>query len=891
MALPLIIDGGRTRQLPSATALTVQSAIDLNAAGTLLVGTTTATALTLGSGGAGGVLTTVAGDLTVTGNEIINGTSVFNGSTIQFGDAATDIITARGRFGDATDPNIVFQKEINHSVTIDASTTAATAGANLSFSAGAGNGAAGGNVAIDAGDGTVDGVISVGAANTSDINIGNVTNNNTLDILGTGQVSISGNVDALAGLDVTGALTVSTNITVGGVIDGTDDGTGIIMGSVSTGASTGSAPQVVTMTSTQRDDLVPANGMIIYNSTTGQFEGYDAAWLPLGAGGAISGTDSLTFTINQDAVAGSDEDACLALFGGDGGTELIESRLCQDSSTDRMYLWTTQSMTADTDSDRTSHLTLGPEGAFNATGNDADAILELRGHRPGEAVGVFKTATLTLDASAIAVSLDLAAGQVKIGGSAATTVILGNGTDNTAITQVGTGIVTFTGNVNATNGLDVTVADLTIAGSGVDLIFNDTDGTSHNITAPIADDDTDAGQLTITSQEGGANLGGIARSGGSLNLYGGIGGAGDTGLAAGNGANVWVKAGDGGNYVDTGVGQGGTVFIEAGATSSGSAAGQIALAGQGSTSAIVWGHATPNTTMTQTGTGLVTFTGNVDATAGLDVTTAALTAAAALTVTGGALTHSGAAIDLDPTGAFTLDMDAAQLVTVTLADATDALIIQAAGGEDFINLNTTAASEAITLGNATTNPDLTVLGSGAIIMSNGTLDVPAGTSFKIGTTALSTANFTAANVNTLLDGSNADALHIHSSAGVIKLTGLTTTGMASAGNCAYMTTTNSTVDDTDADAIATGVFVGVYEGTAGSITTLGQVNAVSVETGITIVAGDRLYLSTELGACTNVAPTGSGDVVAEIGVAIDGNGGAGVDVKALIRPWAPIEIA
>jgi hypothetical protein len=50
-----------------------------------------------------------------------------------------------------------------------------------------------------------------------------------------------------------------------------------------------------------------------------------------------------------------------------------------------------------------------------------------------------------------------------------------------------------------------------------------------------------------------------------------------------------------------------------------------------------------------------------------------------------------------------------------------------------------------------------------------TLDVPDGTGFSIGGTSLTTANWTAPNVDTLLDGSNADPLHEHEEVGTVHI--------------------------------------------------------------------------------------------------------------------------
>lgn len=190
------------------------------------------------------------------------------------------------------------------------------------------------------------------------------------------------------------------------------------------------------------------------------------------------------------------------------------------------------------------------------------------------------------------------------------------------------------------------------------------------------------------------------------------------------------------------------------------------------------------------------------------------------------------------------------------------------GSNEYLKIVTTDTSEAINLGNATTNPSLEHLGTGDVKLANGTLDVPAGTSFKIGGIALGTANFTAANINTLLDGSNADALHTHSisSATSVTITGLTTTGVA-VGEAAYISA-DDTCLQARANAEATSKFAGVVSA-AGSLVVSGKVTAAKFEAGLSPapVAGDLIFLSeTTAGLFTNDASSlGSGDRVVECG--------------------------
>lgn len=63
------------------------------------------------------------------------------------------------------------------------------------------------------------------------------------------------------------------------------ENSGLIIGRVGIASGQGSALQVASFTTTQRGYLTPANGMILYNSSTGQFEGYNAGWISFGGGG------------------------------------------------------------------------------------------------------------------------------------------------------------------------------------------------------------------------------------------------------------------------------------------------------------------------------------------------------------------------------------------------------------------------------------------------------------------------------------------------------------------------------------------------------------------------------------------------------------------------------
>jgi hypothetical protein len=73
---------------------------------------------------------------------------------------------------------------------------------------------------------------------------------------------------------------------------------------------------------------------------------------------------------------------------------------------------------------------------------------------------------------------------------------------------------------------------------------------------------------------------------------------------------------------------------------------------------------------------------------------------------------TGSNIDLDPTGTFALDMDAAQTATVTLADNLASALLVKDGSVNYIDVDTATGAEKIDFGNATDNPDYNFLGTG-----------------------------------------------------------------------------------------------------------------------------------------------------------------------------------
>jgi len=158
---------------------------------------------------------------------------------------------------------------------------------------------------------------------------------------------------------------------------------------------------------------------------------------------------------------------------------------------------------------------------------------------------------------------------------------------------------------------------------------------------------------------------------------------------------------------------------------------------------------------------------------------------------------------------------------------------------------------------------------------NTTCDVPAGTGFKIAGTALTTANFTAANIDTILNGSDADSLHTHSQV-VSKMTKKSFTNSSGtesilAGHVVAITGNEQVFK---ADDTTNWKAIGVAEsdiaaGGIGYVIRTNEAASVRFVSGLTVAAGDKVFVSNTPGLATNVAPTASGTKIVPIGKIID----------------------
>lgn len=541
-------------QVPGTETLDVTT---IDRAGTINIGTTSSTGITVGSGTA---KVTVGGDLDVLGNESITGTSTF-----------TD-------------------------------------------------------------DATFNGDVTIGNDGTDTLNIGGgggvtATGNPTWNF-GTGQVDFGGNVDANAGLDVTGTLNV-------GGIPIIQSGQALVLG----GTGVSAAPSFVSLTTTERDALTPVNGMQIYNETVSFMQVYTGgSWSDLEQGGGSGWTDDGD-TVRLTTAA---DDVAIGVATVSGGGE-------------KLRVVGNVGIQGDIDFETGATRTVG---VIQAASQTAGNQLSLAGGAGGDTGGT--------GAGGLGGKLHERGG---LGGAGSATQSAGAG-----------GIV------------DVRGGDAGAANGG-----NGGNGGTVLMLGGNATGVRSGGGVTI---QGGQGAGAITGSGGIVSVTSGY----SPGTAVGPELRL---TGGGANS-----GKGGNVRIRPGFTSTGTL-GSVVI-GDADALDIALGNATDNTTITQTGSGQVTFTGNVNATAGLDVTTAALTAAAALTVTGGAFTFSGSNIDLDPTGTFDLAMNAGQAINLSMADGLASAFVLDNGTLSFLTVSTAGGAETMQFGNATDNNSFQFLGTGTV---------------------------------------------------------------------------------------------------------------------------------------------------------------------------------
>ena len=264
--------------------------------------------------------------------------------------------------------------------------------------------------------------------------------------------------------------------------------------------------------------------------------------------------------------------------------------------------------------------------------------------------------------------------------------------------------------------------------------------------------------------------------------------------------------------------------------------------------------------ITQTGTGVVTFTGNTKATNGLDVTTAALTANAGATITGPA--GGGGTVNLNTVGANTTNIGTA-VSTTNLNGAnlnipalpagsttTDALVAvnRATGKADTLNI-ANLVSTGITADNGLTKTGANIQLGGTLIQA--TSIAQAGNSLSIsGTGGATNINASGSSPTNIGNASSATA--------VVGTTTINTTGTSntSIGNA------TGTITALGATSVNTSGTAATNIGNSGSAVTIAGTTGVTGTTTINTTGtantsiGNATGTITALGA-TNVNTTGA----------------------------------
>jgi len=443
--------------------------------------------------------------------------------------------------------------------------------------------------------------------------------------------------------------------------------------------------------------------------------------------------------------------------------------------------------------------------------------------------------------------------------------------------------------------------------------------------------------LVVRSGAGGAAGAGAGAAGGSASFLGAIGGAGTASLAAGAGGAITITTGAAGAANAGAGGNGGALTMDSGAPTGAGVGGAISL-GATNAASVGIGHSGITTTVTGAltqATGQVTLGGNVDANSGLDVSGAALTInnQAITQTTGGQVTFAGnvdanGGLDVvgaltQGTGAVTLSANGASSFTtsagaLTLTSAA-ALTLTAAAASTWsttagaLTLTSAAAATwstaagALTL-NGTGGMSLQTAGATRLSIADAAIQVQSGVILSAAASGVIRldndgrwtingtapgATVTAPNLDTLTNGSNADALHVHASG---TATAITISGTAGENLTAGQVVTfddsagNARIFKADADAAGELadcmglVTATVSSGNPALVQMLGEISVADANFDAlpaTSDVGKRVYMSTTPGNLTLTSPTASGSSSMRVGWITRGGTGA-VKVAVLV---------
>jgi hypothetical protein len=298
-ARALTYQSGKATEVGDADSLLVGAGIDRATAGSLTIGGTTATSITIGSSG---VSPSFPGGIDLSGSDF-----TLDGVDIQWVDTGGALHTIDSV--QAASDTVGSGLDVRAGQGGNSSTAPAQDGGSILVEGGTGGagtnqlGGDGGDASLVGGTGgEATGGTTGGAGGAAYVTGGAGGNGGTSGDTVGGAVYVAGGAGQGSGADGTVNIGITSTsaviigatgvpLTVADIIQGPDDGTGVVIGHAGTTSSEGSTYQAVGLTTTQRGYLTAANGMIVYNTTDNQFQGFsDGGWVNLGyTGGATGG--------------------------------------------------------------------------------------------------------------------------------------------------------------------------------------------------------------------------------------------------------------------------------------------------------------------------------------------------------------------------------------------------------------------------------------------------------------------------------------------------------------------------------------------------------------------------------------------------------------------------
>jgi fibronectin-binding autotransporter adhesin len=706
----IALDGNFT-QSGATTFATGTGAVSLNGAVTAgstvtVTGTTTTNGalvangqVTLGDNGDTVVINSSDWDISATGDITGVGAITTDGNTTLGNDSATDTFTLNAGIQGASP--FVFEGATADTSETTFAITDPTADRTITFQNASGTVAFLADIlassltdnttdAYDLQEGT-NNYLNINTTNASEnISFGNSTTNPTFAFLGTGATSFAGALTVTGTTTTNGALAANGQVTLG---DGGD--TVAINSSDWDISATGDASG---LGSIALDGNFTQSGATTFATGTGAVSLNGATTVANGSAFVANGT--VTLGDGGDTVAINSSDWDISATGDVTGLGAVttdgNTTLGNDSATDTFTLnagiqgaspFVFEGSTADTS-----------ETTFAITDPTADRTITFQNASGTVAFLADILASSLTDNTANAYDLQEGTNNYLNINTTDTSenISFGNATTNPSFAFLGTGATSFAGaltvtGTTTTNGALAANGQVTLGDGGDTVAINSSDwdisatGDASGLGSIALDGNfTQSGATTFATGTGAVSLNGAVTAGSTVTV---------TGTTTTNGALV--------------------------------ANGQVTLGDNGDTVAINSSDWDISATGDVTGLGSVTTDGNAtigDAAADTFTLNATVQGASPFTFEGGTADGSETTFSItDPTSDRTITFQDASGTVAFLTDiagtdltdnVTDAYDLQE-GTNNYINVNTTDASENISFGNATTNPSFAFLGTGA----------------------------------------------------------------------------------------------------------------------------------------------------------------------------------